>query len=82
MPNLLEIINLRKPFCKFVYKIPKKKVDTFFKIIIRGKKNIPAESPATLIVANHCSYLDIPVVARAFYNNLINQTGKNNGQYL
>lgn len=62
---------MKKYILKSSYRLMKCLVDRLFKIIIEGQENIP-NNGGLLIVANHCSYLDVPVVARAFYKNLIN----------
>ncbi len=46
-------------------------VYVFFKIKISGQKNLPS-SPKALIVVNHSSYLDVPVLGCALYKNLMN----------
>jgi 1-acyl-sn-glycerol-3-phosphate acyltransferase len=44
-------------------------VEASFKIIIRGKGNVP-DAPAALIVANHSSYVDVPVIGHALFHKL------------
>lgn len=41
------------------------------KIVIKGKENIPNLS-SVLIVSNHSSYLDVFIVAKTFYDRLVN----------
>jgi len=46
-------------------------VGSSIKITIEGEDNIPKGTQRALIVANHSSYLDVPIIGYTFFNNLI-----------
>lgn len=60
---------LKSYFFKTIYFYLKFWVDTTFNLTIEGLENIPKDQ-GVLVVANHASYIDIVVIARAFYSCL------------
>lgn len=64
---------IKKRICKFFYKILRVMVDLNVDLVIEGKENIPKEGEGPfIIVSNHSSYLDVFIIGRVFYYNLIN----------
>lgn len=70
-PHLTFFGHLSVLLKKTAYSILKVIVASSLRITVEGKENIPRVNEA-LIVANHSSYLDVPIIAFAFYDNLIN----------
>lgn len=62
---------LLKSFRKFAQFLIIKIFDFFFKLTIEGKENIPSLNSKAIIIANHCSFLDVPVIGRTFSKKLI-----------
>ncbi|MBN3039906.1 MAG: 1-acyl-sn-glycerol-3-phosphate acyltransferase [Candidatus Omnitrophica bacterium] len=63
--------SLKRTFIRFIQILINLTVEALLKIKVQGKKNIP-RVPSALIVANHCSYLDVPVIGHTFFHNLMN----------
>jgi len=61
---------IRTFFTKLAYQVLRLIVTSSVKITIEGREHIPQVGDA-LIVANHSSYLDVPVIGVAFFDNLI-----------
>jgi len=62
--------NIRSRVVKSIFWFIREIMDSLFLIVIEGKENIPETGPA-IIVSNHCSYLDAPLVGRIFYDKLM-----------
>ena len=56
---------------KCVYRLLHFIIGSSIKITIEGEDNIPKGTQRALIVANHSSYLDVPIIGYTFFDNLI-----------